>query len=56
LALQLLEYLIMADRLSWLALLAALTFSMAIVMLGSGGRAAERGVGDPAPACCALPH
>jgi len=44
----------MADRLSWLALLAALTFSVAVVMLGSGSRASEDGPHADArvPACC----
>ncbi len=31
----------MTDRLSWLALLAALTFSVAVVTLGAGPQAAE---------------
>jgi hypothetical protein len=31
----------MADRLSWLALVAALTFSASVVVLGAGGKAAE---------------
>ncbi len=31
----------MADRLSWLALLAALTFSFAIVVLGRGASASN---------------
>jgi hypothetical protein len=36
----------MADRLSWLALVAALTFSIAVVMLGNGSNASETG-GQP---------
>ncbi len=42
----------MTDRLSWLALLAALTFSVAVVMLGAGSNAAETNNAS-APACCA---
>jgi hypothetical protein len=44
----------MADRLSWLALVAALTFSIAVVMLGNGSNASDE---QPhAPACCAVQH
>jgi len=43
----------MADRLSWLALVAALTFSVSVVMLGAGGRAAETA---SQPACCDAAH
>lgn len=46
----------MVDRLSWLALIAAITFSVAIIMLGSGPQAGERFSAspvDPAPACTA---
>jgi hypothetical protein len=44
----------MTDRLSWLALLAALTFSVAVVMLGAGPQAAEvdRQPHDVAATCC----
>lgn len=35
----------MADRLSWLALIAALSFSVAVVMLGSGGKASGHPAG-----------
>jgi hypothetical protein len=44
----------MADRLSWLALVAALTFSVSVVMLGAGGKADETGShpDTPSPACC----
>lgn len=38
----------MVDRLSWLALVAALTFSVAVVMLGSGPKAAEGSAAPPA--------
>ena len=44
----------MADRLSWLALVAALTFSIAVVMLGSGSNASETGGQPDAPACCTV--
>jgi len=44
----------MADRLSWLALLAALTFSLAVVLLGRGSDASEPGARceGPNPASC----
>jgi hypothetical protein len=46
----------MADRLSWLALVAALTFSIAVVMLGNGSNASSAGGKSdvPAPGCCAV--
>lgn len=48
----------MAVRLSWLALVAALSFNVAVVMLGSGGRAAEIGAEarGSAAACCTAAH
>jgi hypothetical protein len=42
----------MADRLSWLALVAALTFSASVVMLGAGGKAAETALRADALPCC----
>jgi hypothetical protein len=42
----------MADRLSWLALVAALTFSIAVVMLGNGSNASEPGA-HPLNCCVA---
>jgi hypothetical protein len=43
----------MVDRLSWLALIAAVTFSAAIILFGSGPKAAETGQprADHAAAC-----